>query len=163
MTVDGTRFGVGVWQGLASSRLSEVARSIESAGFDQLWYANHKLYRDLWVGMAIAAQATERIEIGSFVAEPYSQHPAQIAAAVATIDELSGGRAILGLGAGGANFKELGTVRTRPAVALKESIEIARGLFRGKPLEYRGEVFTADNVWLHLPCRADLPIVLASR
>jgi 5,10-methylenetetrahydromethanopterin reductase len=163
MAVDWTRFGVGVWQGLTSARLGALAESIESVGFDQLWYANHKLYRDLWIGMAIAAQATERIEIGSFVAEPYCQHPAQIAAAVATIDELSGGRAILGLGAGGANFKELGAVRSRPAAALKESIEIARGLFRGERLAYRGEVFTADDVWLHLPCRAELPIVLASR
>ncbi|HEY1297789.1 MAG TPA: LLM class flavin-dependent oxidoreductase [Chloroflexota bacterium] len=163
MTVDGTRFGVGVWQGLTSSRLGELARSIEHAGFDQLWYSNHKLYRDLWIGLALAAQATERIEIGSFVAEPYSQHPAQIAAAVATIDELSGGRAILGLGAGGANFKELGTVRMRPAVALKESVEIARGLLRGERISYRGEVFTAADVWLHLPWRAELPIVVASR
>jgi 5,10-methylenetetrahydromethanopterin reductase len=163
MSVDVTRFGVGVWQGLTSARLGALARSIEHAGFDQLWYANHKLYRDLWIGMAIAAQATERVEIGSFVAEPYSQHPAHIASAVATIDELSGGRAILGLGAGGANFKELGTVRARPAVALRESIEIARGLFRGERIAYRGDVFTADDVWLHLPCRAELPIVLASR
>lgn len=156
-------FGVGVWQGLSSARLSEVARVIEDEGFDQLWYSNHKLYRDQWIGMAVAAQATERVAIGSFVAEPYSQHPAQIAAAIATIDELSGGRAILGLGAGGANFKELGTVRARPALALKESVEIARELLRGERIHYRGEVFTADDVWLHLPARAELPIVVASR
>jgi 5,10-methylenetetrahydromethanopterin reductase len=163
MTTEATRFGVGVWQGLTSSRLSVLSRSIEEEGFDQLWYSNHKLYRDLWVGMAIAAQATQRVEIGSFVAEPYSQHPAQIAAAVATIDELSGGRAILGLGAGGANFKELGAIRARPAVALRESVEIARGLLSGEPINYRGEMFTADDVLLHLPARAELPIVLASR
>lgn len=162
-TGDAPRFGVGVWQGFSSRRLIELATLIEDEGFDQLWYSNHKLYRDLWVGMAIAAQATRRITLGSFVAEPYSQHPAQIAAAIATIDELSGGRAILGLGAGGANFKELGAVRRRPAQALRESVEIARGLLRGERLAYRGEVFTADDVWLHLPARADLPIVVASR
>jgi 5,10-methylenetetrahydromethanopterin reductase len=163
MTFDATRFGVGVWQGLPTSRLSELSRVIEANGFDQLWYSNHKLYRDVWIGMALAAQATERIEIASFVAEPYSQHPAQIAAAVATIDELSGGRAILGLGAGGANFKELGAVRARPAVALRETVEIARALLRGERIVYHGAVFTADDVWLHLPTRAELPIVVASR
>jgi 5,10-methylenetetrahydromethanopterin reductase len=163
MIGNGTRFGVGLWQGLTLSRLSELARTIENDGFDQLWYANHKLYRDLWIGMAVAVQATRRIEIASFVAEPYSQHPAQIAAAVATIDELSGGRAVLGLGAGGANFKELGTARTRPAIALKETIEIARGLLRGERINHRGEVFIAEDVWLHLPSRGELPIVLASR
>jgi 5,10-methylenetetrahydromethanopterin reductase len=158
-----TRFGVGVWQGYNSSRLSQLSRLIEQEGFDQLWYSNHKLYRDLWVGMAIAAQATDQVEIGTFVAEPYSQHPAQIAAAIATIDELSGGRAILGLGAGGANFKELGTNRVRPAIALRESVEITRGLLRGERISYRGEIFTADDVWLHLQSRTDLPIVVASR
>jgi 5,10-methylenetetrahydromethanopterin reductase len=157
------RFGVGVWQGYTTTRLTELARLIESEGFDQLWYANHKLYRDLWIGMAIAAQATQHIELGTFVAEPYSQHPAQIAAAIATIDELSGGRAILGLGAGGANFKELGAQRIRPAQALRESVEIARGLLRGERIAYRGQVYTADDIWLHLPSRADLPIVVASR
>jgi 5,10-methylenetetrahydromethanopterin reductase len=152
-----------VWQGLASNQLRELSRAVEREGFDQLWYANHKLYRDLWIGMAIVAQATERVEIGTFVAEPYSQHPAQIAAAIATLDELSGGRAILGLGAGGANFKELGTTRARPALALRETVEIARGLLRGERIAYHGEIFTADDVWLHLPSRADLPIVVASR
>src|SRR6266851_3154344 len=159
MTGEALRFGVGVWQGLSGSRLAELARLIEHEGFDQLWYSNHKLYRDLWVGMAIAAQATQRISLGSFVAEPYSQHPAQIAAAIATIDELSNGRAILGLGAGGANFKELGAQRIRPAQALRESVEIARGLLRGERIAYRGPVYTADDIWLHLPSRADLPIV----
>lgn len=163
MTADAIRFGVGVWQGLTTQRLIELSRSIEREGFDQLWYSNHKLYRDLWVGMAVAAQATQRIEIGSFVAEPYSQHPAQIAAAIATIDELSSGRAILGLGAGGANFKELGAVRARPAAALRECVEIARGLLSGERVVYTGEIFKAEDVWLHLPARAELPIVLASR
>lgn len=152
-----------MWQGLSSRRLTGLAQLIEDEGFDQFWYSNHKLYRDLWIGLAIAAQATDHISLGSFVAEPYSQHPAQIAAAIATIDELSAGRAMLGLGAGGANFKELGALRRRPARALRESVEIARGLLRGERLTYRGEVFTADDVWLHLPARADLPIVVASR
>jgi len=160
---DRLRFGVGVWQGVSSRRLIELARLIEDEGFDQFWYSNHKLYRDMWVGMAVAAMSTRRVALGTFVAEPYTQHPAQIAAAIASIDELSGGRAILGLGAGGANFKELGTQRTRPAQALRESVEIARGLLRGERIAYRGEVFTADDIWLRLPARPDLPIVVASR
>jgi 5,10-methylenetetrahydromethanopterin reductase len=157
------RFGVGVWQALSLRRLGELAADIEAEGFDQLWYANHKLYRDLWVGMTVAAQATHRIQIGSFVAEPYSQHPAQVAAAIASVDEVSGGRAILGLGAGGANFRELGVHQRRPAQALRESVQIARALLRGERIAFRGQVFTAEDVWLHLPTRPELPIVVASR
>jgi 5,10-methylenetetrahydromethanopterin reductase len=157
------RFGTSLWQGSSIRRLAELAGCVEHEGFDQLWYANHKLYRDLWVGLAVAAQATERVALGTFVAEPYTQHPAQIAAAIATIDELSGGRAVLGLGAGGANFKELGVRVERPARAMKEAVEMVRALLGGRRVTVRGDVFTADDAWLRLPARADLPIVVASR
>jgi 5,10-methylenetetrahydromethanopterin reductase len=117
----------------------------------------------MWVGLAVAAQATERVALGTFVAEPYTQHPAQIAAAIATVDELSRGRAVLGLGAGGANFRELGVHVDRPARAIRETVEIVRALLGGQRVAFRGDVFMANDVWLHLPVRAELPIVVASR
>ncbi len=157
------RFGVGLWQGLTSQRLGMLVRLAEQEGFDQVWYSNHKLYRDMLVGLAVAALHSERVQLGTFVAEPYSQHPALIAAAVATLDELCAGRAILGLGTGGANFKELGIERVRPALAMRESIQVIRRLLAGERVEFEGELFTARDVWLHLPSRAELPIVIASR
>ncbi len=157
------RFGVGLWQAVTSQRLAEQVRLAENEGFDQVWYANHKLYRDMWVGMAIAAMHTQRVQVGTFVAEPYSLHPALIAAAIATIDELSGGRAILGLGAGSANFKELGIRVDRPARAIAESVRMIRGLLDGERGTWEGEQFTARDVWLHLPVRQALPVIVASR
>jgi len=137
---------------------------LEAVGFDQLWCSNHKLYADMWVDMAAAAMSTERIRIGSFVAEPYTQHPAQIAAAIATVDELSNGRAMLGLGAGGANFKELGVELASPARALAEAIRIVRPMLDGELVDVRGRSFTAAGVGLRaLEPHPDIPIVLASR
>ena len=157
------RFGTGLWQGVSSARLASVAGLVEEVGFDQLWYANHKLYRDMFVGLGIAAQHTRRIQLGTFVAEPYSQHPAQLAAAIATIDELSGGRAIFGIGAGGANFVELGLRVSRPAQTLRESVAVIRGLLSGGAVDFDGEVFSVHGATLHVPVRTALPIVVASR
>src|SRR4051794_40574500 len=103
-----------MWQTYDARRFVEVVRLCESAGYDEFWYGNHKLYRDMFMGLTLAACHSERMRLGSFVAEPYTMHPALIAAAAATLDEASGGRAILGLGAGGANFGELGVARTAP-------------------------------------------------
>jgi 5,10-methylenetetrahydromethanopterin reductase len=162
--VDDLQFGVGLWQGAGINRLRELSRLVEEVGFDQLWCANHKLYRDMWVSMAVAAMETSRVRIGSFVAEPYSQHPAQIAAAIATVDELSDGRAILGIGAGGANFRELGIELVAPARALAETIQIVRPMLDGEIVDHRGASFTAAEIGLRaLSARPNVPIVLASR
>src|SRR5690242_16092192 len=108
------RWGVGMWQTYPAPKLVEVVRLCESAGYDQFWYGNHKLYRDMFVGLTLAACHSTRMELGSFVAEPYTMHPALIAAATATLDEASNGRARLGLGTGGANFQEIGIERAKP-------------------------------------------------
>lgn len=162
--VDELRFGVGLWQGVGVRRMAELARVAEEVGLDHAWISNHKLYADLFVALGAVATSTRRIGIGSFVAEPYAQHPALVAAAIASVDELSGGRAILGLGAGGANFRELGIPMERPAVALREAIEVIRPLLAGKTVDYEGELTVAHDVYLHgLSPRSDIPIVVASR
>ena len=156
-------FGLGVWQGLSYGELTEMGQLAEQLGYDTLWYANHKLYRDLYVGLTVLAMKTERIRLGSFIAEPYSVHPALVAAAIGSVDEVSGGRAILGLGTGGANFKELGIERVRPATAMAESIRLIRSLLRGERLTSEGQVFSLLDGWLHMPPHPEIPIVLASR
>jgi 5,10-methylenetetrahydromethanopterin reductase len=103
------------------------------------------------------------MQLGSFVAEPYTMHPALIAAAMATLDEASGGRALLGLGTGGANFKELGVERTTPLAAMEETIRIARGLLDGETVTLQGRVFAAANARLQFEARSGIPIVLATR
>lgn len=155
--------GVGMWQTVTSQNLVELAQLAEELGYDQFWYGNHKLYRDMYVEMGLAAHVSERMEIGSFISEPYSYHPAMIAAAMGTIDEISNGRAILCLGAGAANFKELGLKRTKPLTAVKETIDICRLLFTGEKVTYKGEMFSVEDSWLHFPTRADLPIYVATR
>jgi 5,10-methylenetetrahydromethanopterin reductase len=156
-------FGLGLWQGLTFASLASLGRAAEQLGYASLWYANHKLYRDMLVGLTVLASHTQRVKLGTFVAEPYSLHPALTAAAIASLDEVSHGRAILGLGTGGANFNELGIRRDRPARAMVESIQLVRRLLAGEHVTFHGDVFSVADAWLHLPSHAHVPIVLASR
>ena len=156
------KFGVGLWQGISMRDLPAVVRMCEEVGYSHVWYANHKLYRDMFVGLAVAAVSSRRIELGTFVAEPYSFHPGQIAAAIATIDELSEGRATLAIGAGGGTLRELGIERSRITGILRESIQVIHALLRGEHVATRGAAVQIDGR-LHLPARSDLPVILASR
>jgi 5,10-methylenetetrahydromethanopterin reductase len=162
--VDDPRFGIGLWQGAGPRRQAELAELAEHEGLDHAWLSNHKLYAELFVGLTAAAMRTSRIGLGTFVADPYSMHPALVAAAIAAVDEVSGGRAILGLGVGGANFRELGLDVVRPAQAMREAIGIVKPLLRGDAVTIDGQVFRADGAHLRgLTPRPDLPIVVASR
>src|SRR5450759_3435853 len=84
--------------------LIETAKLGESLGYDQLWYTDVRFQRDCFVGLAALATNTQRILLGPGVTDPYSRHPVQTAATIASLDELSNGRALLGLGIGGAGF-----------------------------------------------------------
>jgi 5,10-methylenetetrahydromethanopterin reductase len=144
-------------------RFVDLCRQAETLGYDQIWCANHKLHRDLYVTLTAAAMATRKAQVGTFIADLYSLHPALVAAAVATADELSGGRTILLLGTGGANFKEVGLERSRPLRTMEEGIEIIRRLFHGETISFSGQVFSTHEARLQFPVRRDLPIWVATR
>ena len=81
-----------------------LAQAAEAAGFDQFWVSNDLFLRSVPVILTAVAQATERIEIGTCVVNPYTMHPAEIAMLAATLDEVSGGRFNLGIAAGGSEL-----------------------------------------------------------
>ncbi len=160
---DSLRWGVGIWQWSSASELAEQVQLCERLGYSQFWYGNHKLYRDMFMSLMWAACHSQRIGLGTFIAEPYTVHPALIAAAIGTLDEASKGRALLGLGAGGANFKELGVQRIKPLTAMRETIQIIRSLLASEKVNLHGKVFTAENAQLQFKTRQNIPIILATR
>src|SRR5262249_35433573 len=83
-----------------TAKLIDLARRSEAAGFDRFGVSDWKFYQDCFVVMTACLQATTTLEVESLVTEPYVRNPALTAAALATMDDLSGGRAILGIGAG---------------------------------------------------------------
>jgi 5,10-methylenetetrahydromethanopterin reductase len=97
------------------------------------------------------------------VTDPYARHPALTAAAVASLDELSGGRAILGIGAGGSGFAQMSIERRQPLRALREMVELIRLLLAGGEVEYEGRVISFKRGGLEFAARADIPVVVVSR
>lgn len=147
----------------STGELAEFAENVEQLGFDGLWLADERFFREVYTSLAYCATRTTTLELGVGVTDPYTRHPALTAMAIATLDEISRGRAILGLGAGVAGFEELGIERVKPARALREAVELIRALLRGQTVTLDGEVvhFHAGKLDFR-PLRADLPMYIAS-
>ena len=100
------KFSVGMGSPMSLEQVSSEARAIEACGFDYLTLVDTPAAaRDMHVMMSVAAMATERVQIGQGVADPMTMHPMYIANAAASVDELSGGRAFIGLSVGNPYYK----------------------------------------------------------
>src|SRR5215831_9539867 len=144
-------------------RLIERAELAEANGYAVVWLADERFYREVYTSLGQIAAHTSMVLLGPCVTDPYSRHPALTAMAIATLDEISGGRAILGIGAGISGFAELGIERKRPARAIRESIDLIRALLRGETVDYHGEVVAFDHGRLSFkPGRANIPVYVAS-
>ena len=117
-------------------QMVERARLAEASGYDTLWVADERFYREVYSTLAVLAQHTSRVRLGTCVTDPFARHPALTAMAIATLDEISNKRAILGVGAGISGFAELGVVRKKPAIAIREMIEVVRALLKGEPVDF---------------------------
>jgi 5,10-methylenetetrahydromethanopterin reductase len=146
------------------SELAALAEATEAFGYDALWLADERFHFDPYAALTYCATRTRRIGLGVCVTDPYSRHPALTAMAIGTLDHLSEGRALLGIGAGGAGFAELGLARPKPARAMAEAIDLIRALLRGERVTQQGEVVRFDNGKLDFPTyRSQIPVYIASQ
>ena len=159
------KLGIGLhWEeGTTYAELVSQIEEIESLGYQQIWVSNEKFFHDMYVVASVVAEHTTRVSIGTFIADPYTHHPALTAMSIATLDKISGGRAILGMGAGGTGFPVMGIKRKKPATAIKEAIKVIKGLWRGETVDMEGEVIQCHNGRLNFTAREDIPVVVASR
>src|ERR1700757_845976 len=145
------------------AQLVERARLAEANGYSAVWVADERFYREVYSCLGQIAAHTAKIQLGPCVTDPYSRHPALTAMAIATLDEISGGRAVLGIGAGVSGFAELGIDRRKPARAIREAIELIRALLRGETVDCHGEVIAFDHGRLSFsPPHPDVPVYVAS-
>ncbi|HXJ78110.1 MAG TPA: LLM class flavin-dependent oxidoreductase [Candidatus Methylomirabilis sp.] len=149
------QFGVG----FLSSNLRETAeqaRLADDLGYDLVRIADSQcLFRELYVALTLVALNTSRAKIGPGVTNPITRHPTVTASAIASIDELSGGRAILGIGAGDSAVLN---IDESPATsgALREYVLAVRALFRDRRANYRSK--TIRLTW----AAREVPIWLAA-
>jgi 5,10-methylenetetrahydromethanopterin reductase len=112
--------------------LRTLARTAEDAGFDQLWVSNDLFLRSAPVLVTHVADATSTINLGTGIMNPYSVHPAELAMLASTLQEVSGGRFLLGLGAGAEDFlRWAGMDRERPLARTREAVAAIRALLEG--------------------------------
>ena len=120
------------------SRTSELARAVDRHGFEMLWYIDFQLgMKDVYAAMNLAALSTQNVLIGAGVTNLVTRHPTVTANATAALDELSGGRAVLGLGAGWSAVLGAGGTPSRLG-ALRSGIDEFRQLFSGERCDLYG-------------------------
>jgi alkanesulfonate monooxygenase SsuD/methylene tetrahydromethanopterin reductase-like flavin-dependent oxidoreductase (luciferase family) len=132
------------------SELQSMARRIEELGYDSIWIGDHLLYRvpdepprapwEAWSLMSALAAITHRVELGILVACTAFHNPAVIAKKATTIDEISNGRFILGLGAGWhePEYRAFGFPFDHRVGRFEESFTIIRTLLRDGEIDYAG-------------------------
>ena len=134
------RFGIsrGVSPREPLAAVGELARTVEERGFDALWFIDHQLgMKDVYTAMNLSALATERIEIGAGVTNLTTRHPTVTANATTALDEISGGRALLGIGAGWVAVHSIGREPARLG-EIRRGIAEFRQLFSGEEAELYG-------------------------
>lgn len=158
--------GIGINQspGVRVQQMVEICQEAEHLGYTSCWAADQGLdTRDIFVTLAAIAQRTETIRLGTGITNPFTRHPAVTASAIASLDELSGRRAFLGVSAGGIDtLIPMGLERPKPIAATREMIQIARALFRCEPVSYQGKLFQLNGARIDSG-RPDIEIWLAGR
>ena len=149
---------------LKTREIMKLAQLAEEVGVDRLGISDVIFYPDTYELQALCAIVTKRIKIGSLVTNPYTRHPAIIAAAASTLDEISDGRAFVGIGAG-AGIGKLGVVRSPPAPTIREAVHIIRELLAGRVVNYQGNVYqiSSKDTRLEFPPQHSVPILIGTR
>jgi 5,10-methylenetetrahydromethanopterin reductase len=151
------RWAVGVRSNESTWLAVDVAQRAEELGFDSAWLAESYHWRSVMPMAAVMATRTDKIKIGLAVVPTHSRHPGLLAMEAATIDELSRGRFILGLGSSKtAAVKHVW--RSSDLKATRETMAIVRGLIRGDDVSFEGEIYGTKGARMQFPVRPDLPI-----
>ncbi|MBW3666014.1 MAG: LLM class flavin-dependent oxidoreductase [Actinobacteria bacterium] len=153
--------------------IRDIARTAEEGGLDSLWVGDHLLYRDergtrgpweAWSLLAALAEVTDRVELGPLVAATGFHAPAMIAKKAATIDQISGGRLILGLGAGWnrVEYEAFGFPYDHRVSRFEEALTIIATLIREGGIDFEGDYHTLRGMELQPPARSDMKLMVGS-
>ena len=154
---EGRRFDMG------GDDMLEMATQAEAAGFESLW-TNEDIGFDAFSVLSAISQRTSRIKLGTAIVNVYNRSAMQLAMAAATLDELSHGRAILGLSIGHHPWNDLGhgIPLEKPLARLREYVTFLRKALSGQAFTHDGPIFRGiDSRLAFDPVRPSLPIFMA--
>ena len=143
--------------------LMAMARTAEAVGFDSIWVGDHLVYDmpdgtvrgpwEVWTSLAALAAVTQRVELGPLVASLGFHEPAMLAKMAATVDAVSGGRLVLGVGAGWneREYRAFGYPFDQRVSRFEEAFGLVRRLLAGETVDHQGRFHTLER------CRVDPP------
>lgn len=139
-----------------------MVREIEKLGYSNLWCTDSSLHaRNVYSYLTMAALESSSLLLGSAVTNPLTRHPAITASAMATIDDVSDGRAILGIGSGDRPLLALGMKPCKLA-ELEDAISDIRRLWTGEVVTHRSTCYELDGAHMRFPSRPDLPVYISA-
>ena len=159
---------------VAWPEMREIAVTAEQAGFDSIWVGDHLLFREpalgvrgpmeAWSLLAALGEATEKALIGPLVAATSFHNPGMIAKKAATVDDISGGRLILGLGAGWnrPEYQAFGFPYDHRVSRFEEAFTVVRTLIREGAIDFEGRFYTHREMELLPRARAEMPLLIGS-
>lgn len=161
------RRGVWMFPSASAPALVEAVVRAEELGLDEVWIADEGIAREPMAVLAAAARETSRIRLAVGITSPLLRHPGAIAATAKTIDELSDGRFVLGLGVGGSkSLDPFGLSTDRPVAVVRDAIGTARAVLAGKAgagYEPEAHAMGARSVPIWVGTRGPQMVRLAAR
>lgn len=156
------KIGVRIENDWTTEQQLDYVRTAESLGFDTIWAEGNPFKREPFSMLGLFARETERVELGLAVASVYLMHPLIMASMAATVDELSGGRMRIAVGASSTHaLHPLGLEQSKPLGKVREAVEVVKLLLRGGPQHYEGEHFRLDGVGLTGASGREIPVYAA--
>ncbi len=144
-------------------KIAHYAKLAEQQGFDNVWITDHYNNRDVYTTLAFLATNTNTIKLGTGVTNPYTRNAAITASSIGAVNEISGGRAILGIGPGDkATFDAMGISWDKPLSTTKETIEALRGFCAGKKVEMDGSMIKFGGAKMAFKT-GDIPIYMGAQ
>ena len=146
------KFGIEFVPNQPLDEIVKLVKLAEDVGFEYAWITDHYNNKNVYETLALLAANTETIKMGPGVTNPYVRSPAISASAIATIDELSEGRATFGIGPGDkATFDALGIEWTKPVTTIKAAIADINTLLAGEKTEAGAALGGVKAVQEHIP------------
>ncbi len=153
------------WFG-TTQNMVELAVLAEKNGFDYCWVSHDVFMRSSFVTLTSIANHTKRMVLGNTILNPYTTNLAEIAMFLASLDELTGGRAVCGISAGSLEYMDwLGVEARKPLTRTREAVDLFRALLSGKVAKYDGTEFKwSEQCYMRFkPFRPMIPVYIGGQ
>lgn len=158
------KFGVELVPSMSLDKIVDYTRNFELGGVDYVWITDHYTNRDPYVTLSLIAKSTDSVRLGVGVTNPYTRHISSTASAIASLGELSGGRAILGLGPGDkSTLNALNISFEKPLLRVKETVLALRMLLSGTSVNFNGKAVILEGAKLGFIPSTHIPVYIGAQ